>query len=68
MLAINWPVVRPHIHKIAATLDEAPPGTIKAIDCGVFIPRSKPTVDQIPALPLGALKRAGCKSVSLSTL
>lgn len=42
MSAINWPVVRPHIHKISAAVDEAQPGTVKTIDCGVFIPRSKP--------------------------
>ena len=41
MSAINWPVVRPHIHKISAALDEARPGTVKTIDCGVFIPRLK---------------------------
>jgi predicted nuclease of predicted toxin-antitoxin system len=41
MSAINWPVVRPHIHIISAALDEAQPGTVKAIDCGVFIARSK---------------------------
>jgi predicted nuclease of predicted toxin-antitoxin system len=41
MSAINWPVVRPHIHKISVALDEARPGTVKTIDCGVFIARSK---------------------------
>jgi predicted nuclease of predicted toxin-antitoxin system len=35
--AINWPVIRPHIHKISVALDEARPGSVKAIDCGVFI-------------------------------
>jgi len=43
MSAINWPVVRPHVHKIAAALDKACPGTVSRIDCGVFAPRSKPT-------------------------
>lgn len=42
MSAINWPVARPHVHKISAALDEARPGTVKTIDCGVFIARSKP--------------------------
>ena len=42
MSAINWPVVRPHIHKISTALDEARPGTVKTIDCGVFIARLKP--------------------------
>jgi hypothetical protein len=39
MSAINWPVVRPHIHKISVALDEAQPGTVKTVDCGVFIKR-----------------------------
>ena len=37
MSAINWPVIRPHIHVISAALDEAKPGTVKTIDCGVFV-------------------------------
>jgi hypothetical protein len=41
MSAINWPVVRPHIDKISVALDEAQPGTVKTIDCGVFIARLK---------------------------
>jgi len=41
MSAINWPVVRPHIHKIAAAIDEAQPGTVRTIDCGVFIARRR---------------------------
>jgi hypothetical protein len=39
MSAINWPVVRPNIHNIVAAVDEAQPGTVKTIDCGVFVPR-----------------------------
>lgn len=39
MSAINWPVIRPHIDKISLALDEAEPGTVKTIDCGVFIAR-----------------------------
>lgn len=42
MSAINWPVVRLHIHKISAAFDEALPGTVKMIDCGMFTPRLKP--------------------------
>lgn len=42
MSAINWPVVKPHIQKISVAIDEAQPGTVKAIDCGVFIARLKP--------------------------
>ena len=41
MSAINWPVVRPHIDKIAIAIDDARPGAVKTIDCGVFIPRLK---------------------------
>jgi hypothetical protein len=41
MSAINWPVVRPHIHKISIALDEARPGTVKTLDCGVFIARAR---------------------------
>jgi len=41
MSAINWPVVKPHIHKISAALDGALPGTVKTVDCGVFTARSK---------------------------
>jgi hypothetical protein len=37
--AINWPVIRPHIHKISAALDDAQPGTVRTIDCGAFVPR-----------------------------
>jgi predicted nuclease of predicted toxin-antitoxin system len=42
MSAINWPVVRRHTEKISAAIDDARPGTVKAVDCGVFIPRSNP--------------------------
>jgi hypothetical protein len=41
MSAINWPVVRPHIQKISIALDEAQPGTVRTIDCGVFMARLK---------------------------
>jgi predicted nuclease of predicted toxin-antitoxin system len=37
MSAINWPVVGPHIDKISVALDKAEAGTVKTIDCGVFI-------------------------------
>jgi hypothetical protein len=45
MSAINWPVVRPHVYKIATALDAARPGTVLTIDCGVFKPRSKPAIE-----------------------
>lgn len=43
--AINWPVIRRHVHEISAALDEARPGTVKRIYCGVFIPRAEPQID-----------------------
>ncbi len=39
MSAINWPVVSPAIHIISAAIDEAQPGRVRTIDCGVFIAR-----------------------------
>jgi hypothetical protein len=41
MSAINWPVIRPHVHKIVAAIDDAQSGTLTMIDCGVFVPRLK---------------------------
>jgi predicted nuclease of predicted toxin-antitoxin system len=46
MSAINWPVVRPHVHKISAALDDARPGMVNMIDCGVFVPRPKRTLSE----------------------
>jgi len=43
MSAINWPVIRPHVHKISVALDDARPGTVNTIDCGTFVPRPKRT-------------------------
>ena len=39
MSAINWPVIKPHIQRISAAIDAAESGTVKMIDCGVFVPR-----------------------------
>ena len=41
----SWPVVRPHVQKIMAALDEAQAGTIKKIECAVFIPRARSNCD-----------------------
>jgi hypothetical protein len=41
MSAINWPVVKPHIERISRALDGAQPGSVKTIDCGVFVARLK---------------------------
>lgn len=40
MSAINWPVVKPHVAKIADAINAAQPGQMTRIDCGVFVPRS----------------------------
>ena len=40
MSTINWPVVRAYIATIAAALEEAQPGTVTMIDCGIFKPHS----------------------------
>jgi len=45
MSAVNWPVVRRHIHEIAAAVDASQPGTLTMIDCGVFVPHSKSESD-----------------------
>ena len=55
MSAINWPVVRPHIHKISTALDEAQPGTVRTIDCGVFIARLKPASESFRRAGLAPL-------------
>lgn len=40
MSAINWPVVRLHIHEIAAAVHAASPGKVTRVDCGEFVARS----------------------------
>lgn len=37
--ALNWPVIQPHVAKIAEALDACVPGTITRVDCGRFVPR-----------------------------
>jgi hypothetical protein len=44
--ALNWPVVRPHVHRISAALDDARPDTVHLIDCGTFVARSKRTLSE----------------------
>jgi len=41
MLAINRPLVKPHVKKIAVALAIAEPGTVTPIDCDFFVPRSR---------------------------
>ena len=36
MSAINWPIVKPHLAKILATIDAATPGSVHTIECGTF--------------------------------
>lgn len=37
--AINWPVIRPHVARIAAAVAQAQAGTVHLVDCGQFRPR-----------------------------
>jgi predicted nuclease of predicted toxin-antitoxin system len=39
MSAISWTVIKPYIQEISTAIDEAEPGKVKTIDCGVFIAR-----------------------------
>jgi predicted nuclease of predicted toxin-antitoxin system len=39
MSTINWPVVRPHIAKILAAIEDTKQGTVSTITCGMFIRR-----------------------------
>jgi hypothetical protein len=34
--AISWPVIEPHVEKIAAALDAAEAGSFTSVDCGIF--------------------------------
>jgi hypothetical protein len=47
MSAINLPVIGPYVHKIYEAIDGARPGTVKTIDCGVFIARLKRTSGEL---------------------
>lgn len=41
--AIEWPIIKNHLAKIAAAIDEAEPGQITRVDIGKFVRRgSKP--------------------------
>ena len=37
--ATNWPIILPHVDKIAAALGDCKTGTLTRVDCGRFIPR-----------------------------
>jgi hypothetical protein len=37
--ATNWPIIRPHVDKIAAALGDCKKGTVTRVDCGRFVPR-----------------------------
>lgn len=39
--AINWPVVKPYVEKIASTVTIVEPGAVTLVDCSQFVPRSK---------------------------
>jgi hypothetical protein len=36
--ATNWPVIRSHVDRIAAALNDCKAGTVTRVDCGRFIP------------------------------
>jgi hypothetical protein len=36
--ALNWPVIKPHVGKIAEALDKCMPGTVTKVECGRFVP------------------------------
>ena len=35
--AIGWPVIEPHVLKIAEAVDRAAPGSFTRVDCGAFV-------------------------------
>jgi len=37
--ATNWPVIEPHVYRIARALDEIKPGEVTRVDVGRFVPR-----------------------------
>jgi hypothetical protein len=39
--AINWPIVRPYVEKIASAVATAQPGTVTLVECGLFLRGSK---------------------------
>lgn len=43
--ATNWPVIEPHVDKVAQAVHDSKPGTVVRVDCGRFAPsrfRRKP--------------------------
>jgi alkanesulfonate monooxygenase SsuD/methylene tetrahydromethanopterin reductase-like flavin-dependent oxidoreductase (luciferase family) len=40
--AIEWPIIREHLGKIAAAVDAAAPSSFTSVDCGSFARRTKP--------------------------
>ncbi len=44
--ATNWPVIEPHVQKIAEALEHSKPGTVTRVECGRFRPMrfQKPSV------------------------
>jgi hypothetical protein len=37
--ATNWPIILPHIDRIAAAQGDCKRGTVTRVDCGHFVPR-----------------------------
>jgi hypothetical protein len=40
--AIEWPIIREHLGKIAEAVDAAAPDSFTSVDCGSFARRTKP--------------------------
>jgi hypothetical protein len=40
--ANNWPVIKLHVAKIAAAINEAKPGAATRVDCGLFTRQRRP--------------------------
>jgi hypothetical protein len=34
--AVNWPIIEPHVAKIVDAVDNAGPGALTRVDCGMF--------------------------------
>jgi len=40
--AVSWPIIEPHVAKIAAAVDGATPRSFTRVDCGAFVSRKGP--------------------------
>lgn len=42
--AIEWRIIKEHMPKIAAAVDQATPGSLTRVECGVFVRRRRPAM------------------------